>query len=151
MHHLEAPSRSVRPRLLVVEDSFAVAEALKALLEGNGFDVAGMAGTTEKALHLVRFRDFELAILDIALHGETVAAVAAAVQDRGKPIIFLSGYSNVDMLPSHLRGYPRLEKPVDPERLVSVLRESLPQDPVGTFRGDGDATLGGSSKGASVR
>jgi DNA-binding NtrC family response regulator len=139
----------VRPRLLVVEDSFPAAEALKVLLEGLGFAVVGMAGTIEKALHLVHTLDFELAILDIALHGETVAAVVSAVQQRGKAAIFLSGYSNVDMLPSHLRGYPRLEKPVDPDVLVVVLRELLQQESVGTSCGDrtaGDATSGRSSK-----
>ena len=148
MQHREA-SVPARPRLLLVEDSFTVAEGLKVVLEGLGFAIVGMAGTVEKAVALVGTRDFELAIVDINLHGETAAPVVSALQQRGKPLVYLSGYSDTGMLPSHLRGYPHLGKPIDPDALAAVLRELLHGGPVGMTSGDDTArrgTIGRSAK-----
>jgi DNA-binding response OmpR family regulator len=112
-------------RLIVVEDSFPVAHNLKSLLETMQFDVVGMAGDVRRALALVKTLRFDLALLDIDLHGEHVGAVADAIVQRGKSIIFLSGYGDADVLPEHLRGLPRLEKPVDPSELHAAIAAAL--------------------------
>jgi len=112
-------------RLIVVEDSFPVAHNLKSLLETMGCDVVGMAGDVRRALALVKTLGFDLALLDIDLHGEHVGAVADAVVQRGKPVIFLSGYGDADVLPVHLRALPRLEKPVDPNELRAAIAAVL--------------------------
>ena len=112
-------------RLIVVEDSFPVAHNLKSRLETMGCDVVGMAGDVRRALALVKTLSFDLALLDIDLHGEHVGAVADAVVQRGKPVIFLSGYGDADVLPEHLRALPRLEKPVDPNELSAAIAAAL--------------------------
>ena len=114
-----------RARLIVVEDSFPVAQNLKSLLESMPCDVVGMAGDVRRALDLVATARFDLALLDIDLHGEHVGAVADAVLQLGRRVIFLSGYGDADILPAHLRGLPRLEKPVDPDELFAAIGSAL--------------------------
>lgn len=115
----------LRARLIVVEDSFTVAESLKSLLQTVSCDVVGMAGNVQTALDLVASARFDLALLDIDLHGELATAVAEAVLRQGKLVIFLTGYGDADMLPPHLRALPRLEKPVDPNELFAVIAQAL--------------------------
>jgi DNA-binding response OmpR family regulator len=118
-------ARLAHLRVIVVEDSFPVADGLKYLLQAAGCDVVGMTGSMETALELVATAPFDLALLDIDLHGEHVAPVAEAVRERGRPVIFLSGYGDEEALPAHLRALPRLEKPVDPDELFALIDRAL--------------------------
>ncbi len=127
----ETTERLAHLRLIVVEDSFPVADGLKYLLQAVGCHVVGMAGSVRTALDLVTTVPFDLALLDIDLHGEHVAPVAEAVRRRGKPVIFLSGYGDEEVLPPDLRALPRLEKPVDPDELLIVIERALGATPGG--------------------
>ena len=115
----------LRARLIVVEDSFPVAQGLKFLLQTIACEVVGMAGNVRGALELVATAPFDVALLDIDLHGERVTAVADAALARGKPVIFLSGYGDANVLPAHLQGLPRLEKPVDVDQLIAAIDQAL--------------------------
>jgi DNA-binding response OmpR family regulator len=115
---------SPRPlRVLIVEDHFAVADSLRRFLENSGFEVAGMAGTVAAATTLVERGGFDVAVLDIRLGSASIAPVADRVAADGVPIVFLTGYSEADILPESLRGYPRLSKPCDPGTLAATLRQ----------------------------
>jgi len=120
----DAPSEH-RARVIVVEDNFPIADGLKYLLESAGYDVVGMAGNVEDARRLVATVAFDLALLDIDLRGDSVAPVAEDVLARAKPLIFLSGYGETEMLPDPLHARPRLEKPVDPETLLAAIAQAL--------------------------
>jgi DNA-binding NtrC family response regulator len=120
-----AGEQPLRVRLLVVEDSFPVAQGLKFLLQTMGCEVVGMAGNVQTALDLVATTRFDAALLDIDLHGERVTPVAEAVLQRGLPVLFLSGYGDASMLPAHLQALPRLEKPVEANQLIAILNEAL--------------------------
>ena len=115
----------MRTRLILVEDNFPIAESLRYLLESGGFDIAGMAGDVTAALGLVETTAFDFALLDIDLRGELVSPVADGARAKGKPVIFLSGYGEIEMLPSHLRELPRLEKPVDSIELFAAIERVL--------------------------
>jgi DNA-binding NtrC family response regulator len=119
-------TESRKARVIVVEDRFVVADGLKFLLEGFGYQVVGMAGTVASALDLVRRASFDVAILDIDLHGESVAPVADEVIGRSRSVIFLSGYGDVAVLPPHLHAIDRLEKPAHPDRLAELI-ERVPR------------------------
>jgi DNA-binding response OmpR family regulator len=112
-------------RVIVVEDSFPVAEGLRYLLGAAGCVVAGMAGNVGAALDLVAAAQFDLALLDIDLRGEIVTPVAESVLLHDKPLIFLSGYGDEKVLPAHLRALPRLEKPVDSDELLALIERTL--------------------------
>ncbi len=53
-------------RILIVEDEFIVAEDLARMLQSLGYDVAGPAATTDKALKIVASANPDLVFMDIA-------------------------------------------------------------------------------------
>ena len=108
-------------RVLVVEDDFDVAEGLRAVLVSAGCEVVGPVSTVEDACELAKTATLDAAVLDIALSPGTSAPVARALLYRGCPFVFVTGFSNVDMLPEELRGYRVLLKPVDAETLRSAI------------------------------
>ena len=113
--------------VIVVEDNWAIATALRDALSKRGCDVQGLAGTENAALELVRSRTFDVAVLDVQLGARDVTDVASRVREQGKAIVYVSGYRDLDMLPPELRSYPRLDKPIDENELVSAVLASAPQ------------------------
>ena len=117
-------------RVIIVEDSFVVAQSLEYLLCSYGCDIVGKASNLESSMALAGTTDFDVAVLDIRLGHELVTGVADRVSERDKHIIFLTGYSDSGMLPDHLQDYPCLRKPVEPQLLVETIAE------FGTTSGD---------------
>ncbi len=109
-------------RVLVVEDDFDVAESLRAALTASGCVVVGPVSTAQEACELVKSERLDAAILDIALSPGTSAPVARSLLYRGCPFVFVTGFSNLDMLPEDLRGHCVLLKPVDRETLHSTIQ-----------------------------
>ena len=108
-------------RVLVVEDDFDVAEALRASLVSAGCEVVGPVSTVAEACELAKTATLDAAVLDIALSPGTSAPVARSLLYRGCPFVFVTGFSNVDMLPEELRGHRVLLKPIDGETLRSAI------------------------------
>ena len=108
-------------RVLVVEDDFDVAEALRAELESGGCHVVGPVSTVEEACDLAKTQALDAAVLDIALSPGTSAPVARTLLYRGCPFVFVTGFSNVDLLPEELRGHHLLLKPVDGQTLRAAI------------------------------
>jgi DNA-binding response OmpR family regulator len=111
-------------RVIIVEDNFLLARRLAELMEGAGFSVAGLAGNPEAAVELIETRDFDVALLDVMLGSRSVKDVALRLRADGRPIVFLSGYNDLEMLPPELRSAPRLAKPVEPALLVRAIRDA---------------------------
>ncbi|MBS0409625.1 MAG: PAS domain-containing protein, partial [Proteobacteria bacterium] len=82
-------------RVLVVEDSVLLAIELESGLTEAGADVVGVAATLEEAQAMLAL-DFDVAVLDANLNGESVTPVAAALAARGAPFIFATGYRDAD-------------------------------------------------------
>jgi two-component SAPR family response regulator len=112
-------------RVLIVEDNFIVADSLKDLVTAYGGVVAGMVPDIEKALAATADGSADVAILDIDLKGTNVAPLARRLGQSGVGFVFLSGYSDESLLPEDLRGRPRLDKPVEPERLIRTILQVL--------------------------
>jgi DNA-binding response OmpR family regulator len=110
-------------RVIIVEDNFLLARRLAELIEGAGFSVAGLAGNPEAAVELIERRDFDVALLDVMLGSRSVKDVALRLHAEGRPIVFLSGYNDLEMLPPELRSVPRLAKPVEPSLLLRAIRD----------------------------
>lgn len=108
-------------RVLIVEDNYVVADALKFLLEGYQCQVTAMAPNLEQAFAAVAAAPIDVAILDINLNGTSVVPLAEYLGEKGMSFVFVSGYGDVELLPEHLRGRPRLDKPVEGERLMQTL------------------------------
>ncbi|MGH7785674.1 MAG: response regulator [Candidatus Binatia bacterium] len=110
-------------RVLIVEDNYVVADALRFLLEGYHCEVTAMAPNLEQAFAAVAAGPIDVAILDINLNGTSVVPLADYLGERGLRFVFVSGYGDVELLPEHLRGRPRLDKPVEGERLMQTLSD----------------------------
>lgn len=104
-------------RILVIEDEYFIADALRRCLAENGAEVIGPFGNLDNALKQIGRDGFELALLDINLRGFAVYPIAEALQRQKIPFIFVSGYSRTD-LPERFAGVPFWEKPFEERDLV---------------------------------
>jgi DNA-binding response OmpR family regulator len=107
--------------ILIVEDEPVLAFAIQRLLRTHGFEIAGCAGSISKALTMVEKADFDVALLDVNLRGESVIPVVVALRRRSRPFVFMSGYESGD-IPAMFSDVPFVPKPFDANDLVSVLR-----------------------------
>ncbi len=109
-------------RVLIVEDNFVLADALRFLLAGYDGVVTAIAPTIERARASLDADRADVAVLDINLNGASVVPFAEHLRAAGIPFVFLTGYGDdPELLPEHLRDRPRLGKPVEAELLVSIL------------------------------
>lgn len=102
---------SVKLSVLIVEDEAMIRMLLCDMLEELGHAVVGQAAHVEEALGLVNSQlAFDLAILDVNLDGKSAEPIAAAVEGRGLPFVFATGYGETGV-PQRFRGRPFLQKP----------------------------------------
>jgi DNA-binding response OmpR family regulator len=105
----------------LVEDSAAIGEAVKQLLELLGASVAGPAATTAEAENLIAQRLPDVALLDFHLRGgERSDGLISQLCARGVPVILLTGSVEYPAPPS-LIGATILEKPVSEAQLLAHL------------------------------
>jgi DNA-binding response OmpR family regulator len=97
-------------RILVVEDEFLVATMIEDDLTEHGFVVVGPYGTVAAALYAAQTENFDLAVLDVNLRGQSIVPVAKAIKARGIPILIFTGYSTLDHYPD-LADLPQVTKP----------------------------------------
>jgi len=79
--------------ILVVEDSYFLANEMEIFLEQLGAIVVGPAGSVRDGLALVERQGsrIDAAVLDVNLRNEKVFPVADALRARGIPIVFCTG------------------------------------------------------------
>ena len=107
-------------RILVVEDSFLIADDIGTALRAAGAVVVGPAPNSRTALLLLSSERVDAAVLDINLRGEPVYAVADALMARGTPFVFVTGYARPS-IPEAYRGIGLWEKPIDTRALIGAL------------------------------
>lgn len=112
-------------RVLIVEDNYVVADALRYLIDGYGGSVTAIVPSVERAMEALSAGGVDIAVLDIDLHGVSVVPLAEHLRTQGMPFVFLTGYGDAEILPEHLRGQPRFDKPVQAERLVQALLDLI--------------------------
>ncbi|HEX8192801.1 MAG TPA: response regulator [Allosphingosinicella sp.] len=112
-----------RLRILVVEDEMLVAMNIEDMLLALGHEVAGLASRLQPALQLAQEGDFDLAMLDVNLAGETSFPVADILRQRGIPYLFATGYG-IDGIEEGYRGAPVLQKPFRSRDLAGALAEA---------------------------
>ena len=115
-------------RILVVEDTFMLADELTELLEELGCVIVGPAARAREASDLVGSTALDGALLDVNLsRGETSFSLAADLAGRQVPFLFITGYDLDSSFPAELRDVPRISKPLDLGRLVeAMLRHFAP-------------------------
>jgi DNA-binding LytR/AlgR family response regulator len=83
-------------KVLILEDELIVAEELKEILSGNGYEVIGTANSGEKALRLAQRNLPDVALLDINVKGDLdgIEVAEKLLDQNDVAIIFLTAYSD---------------------------------------------------------
>jgi CheY-like chemotaxis protein len=97
-------------RVLVVEDEMMVALLVESMLAELGHIVVGPVGGVEKALQMAEREEVDLAILDVNIRGGASYPVATALDARGVPFIFATGYGQAGLAGPY-KDRPTLQKP----------------------------------------
>ncbi len=109
-------------RILIVEDSYLVAEDLAETVTELGCAVVGPAGTLADGLRQASEAALDGALLDVNLsNDETSFPIAELLVEREVPFVFLSGYDLESAFPPQFKTVERLAKPVDARRLARAM------------------------------
>lgn len=98
-------------RLVLIEDHEALREGLELLLDREGCEVVGTAGTARAGRELVQRLEPDVALVDIRLGDESGIDLTRDLvdADAGRRVVLYTGSSDVDLLISGLdsgaRGY----------------------------------------------
>jgi DNA-binding NtrC family response regulator len=107
--------------VLVVEDIWHVAEALKSTLEHMGMHVLGPTATTADARSLVAAQEPKLAIVDVNLNQETSHDLIDELHEQGILVIVISGYGAPTVSQGSMAAF--LQKPFrETELITTILR-----------------------------
>jgi len=114
--------------ILVVDDDLDFLEIIKRILENRGYEVEN-APSAGEAITRTKERFYNAAILDISLPDANGTELLSALIDIHPDIIaiMLTGHSSVqNAMQSLNRGaFAYLEKPLDPDNLLSVISRGL--------------------------
>jgi DNA-binding NtrC family response regulator len=120
----------MKPRILVVDDVPSVRRMLSELLSGVGYEVL-TAATYEEGKHFADTGNPDLILLDIRLgdFNGLQLAVRERVNHPGRPVIVMTGHSD-PVLEAEARrhGADFIEKPLQPGRLIDMIRQIVPPD-----------------------
>jgi CheY-like chemotaxis protein len=111
-------------RVLVVEDELMIRMLLEDMLGELGYTIAAEAARLDEALDAAKNGQFDLAILDVNLNGQTIVPVAEALAARGTPFVFATGYGERG-LPDAYRDRPTLKKPFQMDGLSKTIAIAL--------------------------
>ena len=113
-------NRSIRT--LVVEDSFLLGLQMKTDLEQLGMSVIGPVPSVRAAIDAIDQQTVDAAILDINLGTENSFPIAHALQKRGIPFIFITGYDDLILDDKMLEGHALFRKPIRMATLYEAVR-----------------------------
>lgn len=112
-------------RVLVVEDESLVAMLLATILEDMGCVPVGPAATVADGLTMVADpAPLDAALLDVNVAGHQVFPIAEALNARGVPFVFSTGYGE-NGLPDAWRGHPTVQKPFTEAAIRNALMRAM--------------------------
>jgi DNA-binding NtrC family response regulator len=106
-------------RVLIVEDAWQVAKALKSTLGQIGMHVVGTTATTGQARGLAAAQRPELAIVDVNLKQETSHGLIDELHEQGVRIIVITGYAAPPVSTESVAAI--LQKPFSGSELISTM------------------------------
>ena len=120
----------MKHRILVIDDEPGIREALRQVLEYEGYDVRAATSGPEGISMYAEFRP-HLAFLDVKMAGldglETLSRIKTL--EHVAPVIMISGHGTIaTAVAATQRGaFDFLEKPLDTDRLLVTVRNALAQ------------------------
>ncbi|RXQ99948.1 response regulator [Pseudoxanthomonas composti] len=111
-------------RVLIVEDEFLVAMMLEECLEILGYQVVGTMASLEAGLAALSTQQFDVAMLDMNLSGQSSEPIAQALETQGMPFLFVTGYGQAGV-PAQYRTRQIVQKPFHLSELKAALEASV--------------------------
>jgi len=124
-------------RILLAEDEYLVARALKSYLNDAGATVVGPAASVRDSIRLLEANPLSGAILDIRLGQELAYSVADRLNASQVPFVFYSG--DCSRIPERYANVRCIEKLRGPEELTSAMLAQVARDLAGLGRFTGSA------------
>src|SRR5215813_2838145 len=106
--------------VLVVEDAWHVAKALKSTLERLGMRVSGPTATTAEARRLVAADKPQLALVDVNLKNEMACDLIDELHAQGVHVVVVSGYAIPPVAIE--RAVAFMQKPFSGKEFLTTLR-----------------------------
>jgi DNA-binding response OmpR family regulator len=118
------PPELAGKRVLVVEDEMLIALLVEDMLADADCIVIGPFARVSDAFAAAKTEAIDLALLDVNVAGEKVFPVAHALDERGIPFLFLTGYGQ-SALPQDRPDWEAVVKPFFPEKLAERLARKV--------------------------
>jgi PAS domain S-box-containing protein len=116
-------------RLLIVEDEAIIAKNLERNIKKWGYQVAGIAASSDEAVRLVVELHPDLVLMDVRLNGEVdgIQTVVRIYEQLNLPVIYLTAHSDEETLrrAKLTRPLGYLMKPVDYPTLRATIEMAL--------------------------
>lgn len=113
--------------ILIVEDEWVVARDMQRCLEDAGYRVTGTASSREDALQQVEAAEPDLVLIDIVLGREDGIELAAELQERNVPFVYVTAHTDPETLARAKQTGPLgyVVKPFDDRQLRSTIELAL--------------------------
>ena len=118
------PPELAGKRVMVVEDELLVAMLVEDVLAEAGCIIVGPFARVAPALAAALTAAVDIALLDVNIANEMVFPVAHALEARGVPFLFVSGYGR-DALPRDRPDWEACAKPFHASELAERLARRL--------------------------
>jgi DNA-binding response OmpR family regulator len=124
----ESPSIKLS-KILIVEDDFMIAMALRKLVITGGYEVLGPAPTVSAALSILKANHPDACVLDITLRDGQSQPVALALREMHVPFLLSSAHKDEAIQQdAAFAGVRNLGKPVVDLQFMQALSSLLGQD-----------------------
>ena len=97
---------------------------LEDFLLSLGHRVSAICETVGEALEACDSANFDVAILDVNLKGESVWPVASRLREQGIPFVLASG-GHVDPPPPEFAAVPMIDKPYTIDRVTPAIEAAM--------------------------
>jgi DNA-binding NtrC family response regulator len=111
-------------RILVVEDDWYIADAMRELLEDERAVVLGPVATLAEGLRLAAAAgQIDLAVVDLNLQGEMADDLVSELAGKGIPVVVVTAYEVLQSVAD--KAFATLQKPVARDYLLDTLYRAV--------------------------
>ncbi len=114
-------------RMLLVEDEVLIAMMWSSIVDLADIEIVAEAASVKQAMHALDVGDFDIAVLDVNLRGETSVLVADRLRERNIPTLVCTG-DDASNLPAEYHGMPVAKKPFKIEEVIEMLTKMCPSE-----------------------